>query len=254
MTQASEIRSFVIREWLEPAHRRGDKRLMIRAGDVHRAMGLTNAYPAVCSVLGSNKFAAEAGVTPIERTGPANGANAYFTFDLQPAETRPYSVAKRVEQPARTWMGRDQRTDRELDWKNALVLISCVKSKLPRRAPAGDLYDSPRFVMSRELAEAQGAEFMILSSLYGLVEPTQEIDPYDYTLNNLGVEERRQWAAAVLKDLLPVAKKWGRVVFLAGARYREFLIEPLRRNGVAVEVPMDGLRQGEQLAWLASRR
>lgn len=251
MSQASEIRAFVAEMWLEPARSRGDARVTIRAGDVHRAMGLANAYPAVCSVLGSNKFAAEAGVLPVERTGPANGANAYFTFDLQAVGSRPSFPIRRVQAPIR--MLTERRSDPELGWKDALVLISCVKSKLPHRAPAADLYDSARFVMSRDLAEAQGAEFMILSARYGLVEPTREIEPYDYTLNNLGVDARREWSADVLKDLLPIAKKKARVIFLAGARYREFLIEPLRRNGVDVEVPMEGLRQGEQLAWLSDR-
>jgi hypothetical protein len=37
----------------------------------------------------------------------------------------------------------------------------------------------------------------------------------------------------------------------AGERYREFLIEPLQQRGLEVEIPMEGLRQGEQLEWLA---
>jgi hypothetical protein len=42
-----------------------------------------------------------------------------------------------------------------------------------------------------------------------------------------------------------------RVVMIAGARYREFLIEPLRRRGIVVEAPLEGLRRGEQLNWLS---
>jgi hypothetical protein len=40
------------------------------------------------------------------------------------------------------------------------------------------------------------------------------------------------------------------VVFLAGERYREFLTRYLTGHGVAVSVPMAGLRIGEQLSWL----
>ena len=40
------------------------------------------------------------------------------------------------------------------------------------------------------------------------------------------------------------------VVFFAGERYREFLEPGLREWGVAVAVPMLGLSQGRQLAWL----
>lgn len=255
MTQAGEIRRFVMEQWLEPARKRGDQCLMIRAGDVHKAMGLANAYPAVCSVLGSNRFAVEAGVKATGRDGPANGANAYFTFNLRPTEPPLSCRPRSAERPTRTVIRRqNEKGNVALNWTDALVLISCVKSKRAHKATASNLYISPQFVMSRELAEAQGAQFMILSARYGLVEPEREIEPYDFTLNALGVDERRRWAAEVLKDLLPAASAKGRVVFLAGARYREFLIEPLRRNGVDVEVPMEGLRQGEQLAWLAGRR
>ena len=36
----------------------------------------------------------------------------------------------------------------------------------------------------------------------------------------------------------------------AGARYREFLIEPLERLGITVFAPMAHLTRGEQLGWL----
>ncbi|MCE2939855.1 MAG: DUF6884 domain-containing protein [Armatimonadota bacterium] len=37
---------------------------------------------------------------------------------------------------------------------------------------------------------------------------------------------------------------------LAGDRYREFLAPMLQARGVQVDVPMQGLRIGEQLRWL----
>lgn len=40
------------------------------------------------------------------------------------------------------------------------------------------------------------------------------------------------------------------VVFLAGQRYREFLADHLKSRGIVVEVPMEGLRIGQQLSWL----
>jgi len=136
---------------------------------------------------------------------------------------------------------------------NALVLVSCVKSKRSHPAKARDLYTSPLFTMARDLAEAQGSEIRILSALYGLVEPDTEIAPYEYTLNKLGVAARRAWADTVLADLLPVAKKHGRVVFFAGERYREHLIEPLLRSGIDVQIPMEGLTLGQQLSWLKAK-
>lgn len=76
------------------------------------------------------------------------------------------------------------------------------------------------------------------------------IEPYDYTLNTLGVRERRAWAKQILEQLEPQLNETKRIVMFAGQRYREFLIQPLERLGIAVEVPMENLRQGQQLAWL----
>ena len=108
--------------------------------------------------------------------------------------------------------------------------------------------------MARDIVEASGARWFVLSALYGLVAPDERIKPYDYTLNRLGVAERRAWAAEVLDDLLPEVADVPRVVMLAGARYREFLVGPLQQRGIAVEVPMAHLRRGEQLAWLSEYR
>jgi len=86
------------------------------------------------------------------------------------------------------------------------------------------------------------------------VEPDAKIDTYDFTLNTLGVAERRSWAMGVLPKLLPEAAKYKRVVIFAGERYREYLIGPLERQGLSVIVPMRGLRFGEQLAWLSDHQ
>lgn len=56
--------------------------------------------------------------------------------------------------------------------------------------------------------------------------------------------------AGVLDDLTLRAPHTKRVVLLAGIRYREFLVAPLCVRGVTVEIPMKGLRIGEQLKWL----
>lgn len=112
------------------------------------------------------------------------------------------------------------------------------ESKLPHPATARSLYTSAWFHKARDLIEASGARWFVLSSRYGLVAPETEIAPYDYTPNTLGVAERRLWAAKVLEKLVPEIRDERHVVMLAGARYREFLIEPLERLGLTVVVPM----------------
>jgi len=90
MNQADDIRRFVIARYIEPARSRGEEKVSVKAGDVHREMGLNNALPAVCSAIGSNRFLAEANVREIAREGPSNGSKVLFTFEL--GNTGPFGV------------------------------------------------------------------------------------------------------------------------------------------------------------------
>lgn len=250
MKQADRIRKFVLDHVIEPARYNGQPTVPIRAGDIHQKMGLRSAMPAVCSALGSKKFLGLAVAKTIATSGPSNGPNTLFTFkllDKQPGSqpTPPASISESVARPNTS----EAKTIPDLS--DALVLISCVKSKLDQPAPARNLYASTFFHLAHGFVEARQADWRILSARYGLVEPEALISPYDRTLNQLGVRKRREWAERTLVDLIPLTSNYDAVVFLAGMRYREFLIPELVRHGVSVQVPMQGLRQGEQLAWLA---
>lgn len=132
----------------------------------------------------------------------------------------------------------------------SLCLVSCVKWKLDRPAPAKDLYTSDLFVKTRRFVEIQDKPWLILSAKHGLVDPNKEIAPYEKTLNKMDKAARRAWAAAVLNALEPHLAGVRAVVFLAGERYREFVAPALSERGIEVQVPMQGMRIGEQLAWL----
>jgi len=252
MNQADRIRQYALEHYVLPARAQGRTEITIRAGDVHRAMGLRDAMPSVCNAIGFRKFFDLACVTLVDRAGPPNGANVYFCFALgevrTPVQPTGAPVVRTAQMPA------SKQPGGTLDLREAVVLVSCVKSKRPDPAPAGALYTSAWFVGVRDLVEASGAPWHVLSSRYGLVAPTDTIAPYDSTLNSLGVAERQSWALEVLEKLFPLLGNRRRVVMFAGLRYREFLVEPLLRRGIAVDVPMAGLRRREQLAWLASQR
>jgi hypothetical protein len=247
MSQANRIRQFTVDRFIAPAMAAGRDEITIRAGDVHREMGLTNAMPAVCSALGGRKFDEYANITRSALVGPANGANVYFTFRLMARPLSEQMIGRDRERPPTQPLPR-----RDLNLAGAVVLVSCVKSKRPHSAPARELYTSAWFQKARDIVEASGARWFVLSSRYGLVAPNVEIAPYDYTLNSLGVSERLAWAADVLKALLPLLKNEKRVVMFASDRYREFLVGPLERYGIEVVVPMAHLRRGEQLSWLSN--
>ena len=134
-----------------------------------------------------------------------------------------------------------------------LYLVSCVKTKRSYLSQAKELYTSAWFLKARAYAESKGSPWRILSAKYGAVHPETVIEPYEKTLNAMSATERRAWAHSVLIELEPALTGVDTVVFLAGTRYRDNLEPSLRRRGLRVIVPMEGLSQGRQLSWLNER-
>jgi len=82
MKLADQIRQYVIDELVEPARAAGESVLTMRSGDIHKAMGLDNRMPAVCSALDAAKFYDEAGVRLVSRSGPNQSSTVEWTLDL----------------------------------------------------------------------------------------------------------------------------------------------------------------------------
>ena len=135
----------------------------------------------------------------------------------------------------------------------AIHLISCVGQKQSKAAKAQDLYVSEWFRKARTYVEGRAAPWFILSAEHGLVDPQQIIAPYDKTLNHMGVREREAWSRKVVAQMETQMPNCDEIVVLAGARYREFLMDYLARRAKRVTVPMENMRIGEQLSWLASQ-
>ncbi len=131
-----------------------------------------------------------------------------------------------------------------------IALVSCVKTKRATRAAAKDLYTSAWFRAARRFAESNSERWFILSAEYGLLSPEDLIDPYERTLNRMGVKERRAWAMQVCEKMEQNVERGSHVIVLAGERYREFLVPRLKTLECEVEIPMLGLPQGRQLQWL----
>ncbi|MDY0385692.1 MAG: hypothetical protein RBT65_00900 [Methanolobus sp.] len=128
------------------------------------------------------------------------------------------------------------------------VLISCVSKKLEHKAKAEDLYVSTLFKYNLQYAKSMGADkIFILSAKHGLLGFEEEIEPYNQTLNNMGTGEIRIWAKKVLSQLKESTDiKNDHFVFLAGDKYRKFLLPHIS----SYEIPLEGMRIGEQLQYL----
>lgn len=129
-----------------------------------------------------------------------------------------------------------------------IILISCVSKKLSHKASARHLYISPLF--KKNLAYAQRLNpdaIFVLSAKFGLVDLDQEIEPYDLTLNTMSADQIKVWAVRVLTQLSERADlSQDHFVFLAGTKYRKYLLPKLNYY----EVPMEGLSIGKQLQFL----
>lgn len=126
-----------------------------------------------------------------------------------------------------------------------IVLISCVSQKLAQCSKAEELYTSPLFTMNLAYAKQLKPDaIFILSAKYGLVYLEQEIEPYDVTLNAMKAKDIQSWAHRVLEQLAQVSTlDTTRYTFLAGEKYRKYLLPHLQNY----TIPLEGLRIGEQL-------
>jgi hypothetical protein len=91
---AEQIRSYVAAQYIKPARRRGEQRIRVVAGDVHRGLRLTNLVPNVCQVLDSKKFRDENDLELEEKSGPPSGMGtrvAYVYRILDPKGPQPAS-------------------------------------------------------------------------------------------------------------------------------------------------------------------
>ena len=107
-----------------------------------------------------------------------------------------------------------------------IILISCVSKKLNCKSKAQDLYISPLFKKSLIYAKSLNPDkIFILSAKYGLLSLTDEVEPYDKTLNKMTSNEIKEWANLVISHLQKVSDlNKDEFVFLAGNKYRKFLL------------------------------
>ena len=80
-----KIREFVKNTIVEPARERGDDAVLIRIGDVHKEMKLTNRTPEICSALQNRAFETDARVKLLYASlFPYQGANRELVFKVLP--------------------------------------------------------------------------------------------------------------------------------------------------------------------------
>ena len=141
-----------------------------------------------------------------------------------------------------------------------VVVMACSQGKLSCAAPASELYTGAIWWAWRKHGPspsgplACGWKLLILSAAHGLIEPQQEVEPYDRQLTPSRIEQlapvvAAQWAewSQWQKSLRP--HYWPpTVAVLGGALYQELAA----RAGLPVELRIDGSRDDGRggIGWL----
>lgn len=129
-------------------------------------------------------------------------------------------------------------------------LVGCTKSKLSRRARAEDLYSPSAMFRGRRAFVAQSCDrWFILSAKHGVLAPSDELEPYDMTLVGARIPVKRAWSSRVSAELKEALGDLTGMTFEihAGRDYWGFgLVDNLQRAGAGIEIPTEGLTQGQQ--------
>ncbi len=148
--------------------------------------------------------------------------------------------------------GKDLRINndslRKVSQGERIALISCSKLKKPYKCSAKELYSASRlFSLSYKYAKANADRIYIISSKHGLVGEDEIIAPYDETLNEKSLAERKLWSQKVLYQLKQVCDvRNAEFIILAGRNYYEYLLPNLPH----ASLPLGNLPLGERIEFL----
>jgi len=131
-----------------------------------------------------------------------------------------------------------------------IALVSCTKLKQEYSCEAKDMYlPSQLFRKARNYIEKNNYDnWFILSAKYGLLKPTDIIEPYNITLNTMKKDEIIRWSY----DIFNILSKYNIKImdFYCGEKYRRYLIPLLKNKYITCNIPMESMGIGQQLRWL----
>lgn len=99
LTHADLVREYARLEYIEPAKARQESTIRIVAGDVQKAVRLSNRVPLVCQALKSRKFLNENHLILEKWEGPPSGISTTVTFVYRLLDEGQQPSAKPAEWP-----------------------------------------------------------------------------------------------------------------------------------------------------------
>ena len=135
-----------------------------------------------------------------------------------------------------------------------VLLLGCVKLTASSQQVAKDRSASDLFGKRLRYADERGLPWFVLSAKHGLLRPDDVVTPYDVEFKAQPAGYRSAWGAWVIERLRYElgALDGIRLEVHAGEAYARALVDPSSAAGATLTHPLQGLRQGEQLAWYHS--
>lgn len=129
-------------------------------------------------------------------------------------------------------------------------LLATARKKSRHPAPVIEFYNSPLFRKSVQYARQHYDRLYFYNAKDGLLLPKTMMAPYDVSIKNFTVKEKRSWAHTVIRELQNHEDPQGCEIFLHGGYvYRKFLQPELESYNYHYTVPLQGLGIGQQLTW-----
>lgn len=125
------------------------------------------------------------------------------------------------------------------------IFLSCVKTKRKYRCKAKDMYISPLFIKSLEVARkiTNDKHIFILSAKYGLLRLDDIIEPYNETLVNTPIYKKIEWGSKIINQAKVLDIELNGGIYLCGEAYLEGLKDIKKRT------PLKGLSMGNRLKY-----
>lgn len=128
-----------------------------------------------------------------------------------------------------------------------IIIIPCGARKLTRHARADEIYIGSYHRMCQRYAKKLGYPFFILSAKYGLLRPSDIIEPYSLTLGQAGSVS----PAFVNKQAQDLGIKNEDCIAIGGRRYTN-LCKAIFKN---CQTPLQNIKggNGKQLQWMKAQ-
>ena len=129
-----------------------------------------------------------------------------------------------------------------------IVFIGCVKLKQNKECKAEDMYISSLFKYSLLYAKKLNpTNIFILSAKYGVLDLNKIIKPYEETLSDKNIYDKKRWAYKCYKQLEEKNIDFNEeAIWLCGNNYNQYLSQKFKNN----KFPLANLRMGYRLKYL----